>query len=1715
MPTIFSDYYRPNDPVLPPDVQPCEECCPPPDAVGPGGSTPGGPSGGCGPGGCGQSPSGPQPLAGGRESSRNPVRFATGTLELTETDLLATGFGEAWGHTRTYGHRIANAAGLGSYDGVNGRDWFVATLPHLVETTNDAGGETIVVLGNINAALWFDRPAGSGPTAAYVGRFAVRDTLDHDDAAEVFRLRNPDGSVTEFHDFDQIAFPQGLFKRRVSPGGQTTEVIAYDGGEVGEVQRSAVIDGSTITESLIYTHRWFGRLSELVLRRRTGTGPWRNLQRVVYTYWSTYSNYWDEPDRGTGGALRTAETFELNDTDWTPTGTTFYAYYTDAENDLPSTSIGSGGSGGFLNGLKFVLRPAAVARLVEDGHADFGSFQSNYIADDHSRAYAVTTLRVHADADLAAYADYHFEYDEERRVVREDVQGGTLTHWYAYEASGFPAAPNNWTTRTTETLLDGTRNIVYCNRAGMVLLRVFQADRPGSGVQPTVDEWLTVKQYDADGRKTLEALPSAVAGYDDAFPDLAIALRPDSGTIRVTGRYAAGEESIAGRVQSEAVKVGEFGPPVLLRSVEYVSHTAGGSSIALVSKQTTYPDDDGTAPIETSTVYQFHPGTTRVLERSTLLPAVAAAHNGSGQADGVTELFDLLGQLVWRRDERGVLTHWEYDSFTGAVTRRIDDADPAQVSDAPAGWAAAAGFGAHLVTDFTVDDFGRTVRTLGPVHGAVIDGVAASVRTAAWALHLADISSRETRTATGYQTVADGAFTLVNPVTISRSDLAGRPQETIRAVRRQTDPNAPPVPPEQAALLSPGEPTAADAFTRADSVAWTTRLYTGCCRLSEVRVYHDIPQVANGLPGHNYVRTYYGYDAAKRQNLVVTPGGTATRTVFDHAGRPVESWVGTNDSGAYATPGDPTGGGAAGNNMVRVAQTQYDLGGIGDGHVTRETRFVSDTEPRVTTFGYDGRGRLIDTAGEENLFERRTLDNLGRVTRTERFDGSAAGRRLARGETLYDERGRVYATKRYSVNVNTGAVGPALTDQTWYDAAGHAVKSLPAGAKLFTKTVFDGLGRPTRSHLGYDPAETAYADALSVANDTILEQTESTYDAAGNLIAGTARQRYHNATGVGPLGTPTSSGPQARVVYAASWFDPIGRQIATADFGTNGGAALLRPADVPARSDTCLVSETLYDAAGMAAGQVDAAGRIDRTFYDAADRRIVLIENFIDGLVDAAASDEDRTTRWSYTADGQVASLTAVNPATGDQTTTYLYGSTLAESGVARADLKTAEVYPDSAGPADRITFAYDRQGRVTRIADQAGTVRTLSYDRQGRLLHDAATTLGPGVDAAVVRQSTFYDARGLPYRQLCVDAAGAVVNEVRRLYDAFGNPLTDYQSHSGVVDIATCPAVRYTHSGGADNTARPLTLVYPSGRTLAYDYGLSGSRTDASSQPLSLRDASGTLVSYTRLGVSTPVIVTHPQPGHRLLLAGAADPDTGDIYRGLDRFGRVQDVSWWNPDTASLSARIRHGSDRSGNRTGRQDVAAANAGGEFDELYAHDGLSRLTDSRRGRLNPTRDGLTTVRRRQDWALDATGNWNGFREDADGDGTWELDQSRTANAANELTGISQTAGPQWATPAYDAAGNMTTVPQPLAPMQSFTATYDAWNRLVRLSDAGGTVQENAYDARGFRTVRKLYNADVLTQTRHFYYDADWRCLEERVDGATTADRQYVWGPAVHR
>jgi len=262
-------------------------------------------------------------------------------------------------------------------------------------------------------------------------------------------------------------------------------------------------------------------------------------------------------------------------------------------------------------------------------------------------------------------------------------------------------------------------------------------------------------------------------------------------------------------------------------------------------------------------------------------------------------------------------------------------------------------------------------------------------------------------------------------------------------------------------------------------------------------------------------------------------------------------------------------------------------------------------------------------------------------------------------------------------------------------------------------------------------------------------------------------------------------------------------------------------------------------------------------------------------------------------------------------------------------------------------------------------------------------------------------------------------------------------------------------------------------------------------------------------------VEVDYTEPDIKYTLVGTAggnDPDTGDIYRGFDRFGRVKDSYWYDYGSSTDVDRIKYGYDRAGNRTDRENTVAASYGKYFDELYAYDLIHRLKHMDGGQLDALKSSISNLQFAQCWKLDETGNWNNFREDDDGDNTWDLIQNRTNNQVNEITNITETVGPSWITPVYDKAGNMTTVPKPSAPTAGYTCTYDGWNRLVKVADGGDTVAQYEYDGAKRRTLKKTYSNGILDETRHLYYTepSKWQAVEERVNNSTDPDRQFVWG-----
>jgi hypothetical protein len=228
-------------------------------------------------------------------------------------------------------------------------------------------------------------------------------------------------------------------------------------------------------------------------------------------------------------------------------------------------------------------------------------------------------------------------------------------------------------------------------------------------------------------------------------------------------------------------------------------------------------------------------------------------------------------------------------------------------------------------------------------------------------------------------------------------------------------------------------------------------------------------------------------------------------------------------------------------------------------------------------------------------------------------------------------------------------------------------------------------------------------------------------------------------------------------------------------------------------------------------------------------------------------------------------------------------------------------------------------------------------------------------------------------------------------------------------VNTGSTPKVEYAYSEMASgaNHSRLTSMTYPNSKVLTSNYA---NGLDSTISRLSLlSDTSGTLESYSYLGLGTVVIRAHSQPGVDLSYVKQgmeSDGDAGDKYTGLDRFGRVADQRWIKTSDGSHTDRFKYGYDRDSNRLYRENLVDA----AFSELYHADGasngydlLNQLTEFQRGTLSDSNsdnipDTVSTASSYPLWSFDALGNFDSVTTDSN-------TQTRSHNKQNQITSIS--------------------------------------------------------------------------------------------------------------
>ena len=579
----------------------------------------------------------------------------------------------------------------------------------------------------------------------------------------------------------------------------------------------------------------------------------------------------------------------------------------------------------------------------------------------------------------------------------------------------------------------------------------------------------------------------------------------------------------------------------------------------------------------------------------------------------------------------------------------------------------------------------------------------------------------------------------------------------------------------------------------------------------------------------------------------------------------------------------------------------------------------------------------------------------------------------------------------------------------------------------------------------------------------------------------------------------------ARPDHSAFYYDAAGRPSDTAYFGTAGGGAFDRPGTVPGRGTDfaydALVGSVGYGPDGRVESATDPRGNVDRYRHDLLGRSVEVVESH-DASDPAPRGDANRTTRYEHGPAG-VTLITAVVPGGPDQKTRYVYGTeTAAGHGVSTGHLLSAVYYPapdtGAASPAHADSWLVNRLGEPLEATDRNGTTHAYAYDRLGRLVGDEAVVLGVlgedadgnaiGVDGSVVRLGFGYDDAGFGSLASATsyDAAGGVANQVLREYDDAGRLLGEYQAHDGAADPATTPRVGYRHSPLTDGASRLTGLVYPDGREVGYEHDALGRLTAIVDGPTGA--AAPTLEGYAYLGLGSLVERDRPEPGHRWTLVGDASDgsDSGDPYGGLDRFGRVVDHRWTTDGGVDLE-RHAYGYDPNGNRLWEDDLLAPGRGELYHDGSGYDALDRMTSFSRGTLVDTDgdgafDAASGVTESRDWQLDALGNWEAVGGES---------SPREHDAQNRLTRV------EGETLAHSRNGEMT------RDEGGQSLAYDAWGRLVRVTDAAGAVVgDYAYDALQRRAVQDGVN---------LLY-AGWQAVEERDADAGTVLAQNVWSAA---
>lgn len=1612
------------------------------------------------------------------------VNLLTGAYSPTEIDLALPAPGNsAVVIGRTFnGRQETSAPAHRDSNGVMGYNWHQLAMPELVFFTGATADKDVVyIVYGADRYIELQRTGENHSTfravngAAGIVRFASGSSTEEQTFPSTYTYYDQAGNTTVFIGGDGGAAAWQFWKR-TDPAGNSVYVgssslgaLPLAGYTSGKIEQ--LFDGADRRYCFSYsTVGGVSRLSQVLCETDAG-GGWggcgteTEVARVTYDYYTA-----DGDDHGMAGDLKLVTvTTPLTDSGITDKRRTYYRYYDQAYDN-------SDGRRGEPHQVKMVLKEGCRSYdYAADSTLEYGG------GSDPEFLTA-------SDASLKPYSQAYFEYGSSDYKIASAFFAGECgcsggadgTYSFTYRTNGGFSPTSGydtaWLYGTTYLRPDGIYESCAFDETGQPLWHVVTDGNPAVSY---TDMWATEVVRNSAGQVTAVHTP---ANNDNSYTHStgSFSRKASAGLVHVYTRRSGGD--LDGFPEGVQYKEGSSGTAYFTSWTDYTDrdlNIAGSVHVTrpMVATRRAYHegtandfDDVGTFYDTTMSYAWWETVTdTSVLyitpkQVTTTHPIVTTANNGSNSATARKSYLRQDGTAAFSEAEDGIFTYMQYTG--GQLTKRVDDVITngsfPSGDDPNTDWGITeSGSGSNRTTQYAYDAQGRMDTTTPPDASTVW-------KTKAYYSRLKD-----GRLVTlSFPRMTTSSVTYFGPVSYRVANHAGKTEMSgtvALAAAGLTDASHP-----LTDWIKEGDADPVTALDKGTLVSMSTSLYTASGhQLTEARGYFSLPGSGAGSEGTNYDAVRYGYDDMGRKWRVKDATGTITRTAFDDLGRPWRTYIGTNDT-SFAG-GEPSGS----DNMVKVRESTFDGGSDGgNSHVTTQTAFIQDstTGQRQTVVTYDFRGRPLLTVGDQAPYSFSKFDNLGRIVATAMYTSTAsldpalddptteATNRCALSRTLYDERGRVYETRRYQINQSTGAIEQVssldqyLAVQTWFDSAGRVVKV--DGAQL-SKTLYDRLGRATHRFTLASDNDGAYADVDDVSGDIVLEEHQTIYEGtdSDNVVMTAAIRRHHNDLSSGTTGALDSNADgnslkytmaniSGRIQIQAMWYDDLDRLTDTVVYGTNGSSDFDRkpgtPAawlTVPSRSAAALRTTTTYtyDDGGTTKddGRVhevtDPRGKVTRTLYDALSRTTAIIRNYVNGTPSSETGDDDVYTRYVYSkglkikewVDFDGDNVEDAGPPK-DQVTLYVYGTTKgtpSQSKLATGHLLRAVRYPDSTNTGDElseidgdssdvVSFAYNAQGQVTYKKDQNGTVLETDYDTAGRTIHERATTLGSGVDNWVRRKSTVYLSRGLidtitQYSSATV-GSGTDRDQVKYTYDGWGN-ITGFEQDpdsiigaSGRASFTT--SYSYEKATGGRNTLRCTGMTYPGGSALTYEYLSAGnSLDDAASRVSTVKVGSTVVVSYRYNGVAQLVGTTLDEPA---VYSRQYDTGSPQSYTGLDGFGRVVNSTWVKDlatDRAFYDVAVAY--DEASSITSIVDAVRTDSGTTrlYDAKYSIDGLSRLTQAEEGYF--ATGNISGRTRQEDWILSQVGNWKNHKRDLNGDNDRadanEFQEDRTFNAVNEL------------------------------------------------------------------------------------------------------------------